>query len=278
MIAATPERIWTIMTDPIRLPYWMRIAEDVSDVSGPLEEVSTNYRLEYGIGMHARIEILEAERPTRYVIRASAFGASEKAVVTLAAIDSGTAVRVEIEHRATLGAVGRLLEFLFRLRGYEWTDRASLRRLKALAERHVPEPEVGGVYSLDAGGMYRIARVIARDEGVVHLRLFAGVLKRRPEPGSSPDLRMNPMPSDAAAMDKAMSQSFRASMRQFRRGQPLLRMDGGSGHRHLPFDIEAFGDAEPELITSGPVEDDAAPLVDGENRCLAIAAIGIVAK
>lgn len=95
------------MTDALRLPYWMRISEDVSDVSGSLEDAGTNYRLQYGLGMHARIEVLEAERPARYVIRGSAFRASETAVVTLDAVDSSTAFRVEIEHRAALGVLGR---------------------------------------------------------------------------------------------------------------------------------------------------------------------------
>jgi uncharacterized protein YndB with AHSA1/START domain len=138
-ISAPPERVWEILTDPERLPQYSATIIEVSDATGPLDQVGARYRgvaKVYGRRIEGTWETTEVVPMRRIVQRGSAAGGGAATVIgTLEPTDRGTTrAVVEIDYQLPAGFLGEIANKLFIERSVERDVRHTNENLKALAE------------------------------------------------------------------------------------------------------------------------------------------------
>lgn len=137
-IDAPPERVWEILIDPERLPQYNATIVEVSDATGPLDQVGASYNAVakvYGRRIEGRWEVTEVDPLRRIVQRASAGDEGAATVIgTIEPAGGGTRAAVEVDYQLPAGFLGELADKLFVERSVERDVRHSGENLKALAE------------------------------------------------------------------------------------------------------------------------------------------------
>ena len=104
VVSATPEDVWRVVSDPARLPAWWPNVSRVEDAS---PEAWTKVLMSPGgKAVRADYTLVEAEEPARVVwrheVEESPFErilSASTTEITLESRDSGTLVRISVEHR-----------------------------------------------------------------------------------------------------------------------------------------------------------------------------------
>ena len=137
-IGAPPERVWAVLIDPERLPQFNVTIVEVSDATGPLDQVGATYQAVskvYGRRIEGRWEVTEVTPLRRTVQRGSgAAGASATVDGTIEPSGDGTRAAVEVDYQLPAGFLGEVANKLFVERSVERDVRHTLENLKALVE------------------------------------------------------------------------------------------------------------------------------------------------
>ena len=134
-IDAPPERVFSILVDPDRVPEWRPSIERIAERSGPIDRPGTTFVTRYrGRTPDSHGTVLESEPPRLHVL--AGHGAVEyNARVALEPEGAGTRLRFDLTVRIPGGPLGRLAERAFLARKVERDSGAEFDRLKELAER-----------------------------------------------------------------------------------------------------------------------------------------------
>ena len=131
-IDAPVENVFAVYTDINRLPEWEAGIRKIEDVTGPGDRPGTTYAVRYG-PFASRSEVVEAERPSRLVIRtAGVLGLQARGTSTLIPEAGGTLLTILYETTWRYPWLGRLLE---KAMLNPSVLRRELNNLKALVER-----------------------------------------------------------------------------------------------------------------------------------------------
>jgi len=137
-IGAPPERVWEVLIDPERLPQYNVTIVEVSDATGPLDQVGSTYQAVtkvYGRRIEGRWEVTEVTPLRRTVQRGSgAGGASAIVDGTIEPSGDGTRAAVEVEYQLPAGFLGEVANKLFIERAVERDVRHTMENLMALVE------------------------------------------------------------------------------------------------------------------------------------------------
>jgi uncharacterized protein YndB with AHSA1/START domain len=262
MIDAPVERVFDLYTDPGRFPQWQRGLERVTRVTGPLDQPGSRYTLRAGPKMEMQAEVIDVIPGERHRQRSTGMRTEMVYDVAFAPTAGGTLVTFEVEVASRYGPATGLLSRLNRGNAGREIAR-ELENLKAFVERPEVRAAVGTWYSLDdGGGHHRLAHVIAADDTAVHLQLAPGTYRDRPTAMDTAPNKTAVAPDDPADF-KAVEPSIRSAANPLQSGQRLLLLDGGLGIAQFPITPGAFSDAQPEAITTGPVDARVGDLVEG---------------
>ena len=132
-IEATPEQVWLVYADPLRIPDWQTGKPVVAVVQGPPGAPDSTYVSRRG-PLAARTTVLSADPPRELVTRTDAYlGLSVGVTSRLIGRGGGTDLRLHaVTHwRRGLGPVAKIVELAIRSPG---EARKELANLKALVE------------------------------------------------------------------------------------------------------------------------------------------------
>ena len=130
-VAAPPEHVFALWTSLERMGEWVGGVTGVSDVSGPIDRVGTTYVVHFG-GVRSPTEILEVERPRRFVTRFGSWILRGRSSATFEPAGDGTRVTQEFE---TVGRVSAISSWVFSRGSYEGSFRGELEKFARIAER-----------------------------------------------------------------------------------------------------------------------------------------------
>ncbi len=141
-VAAPPERVWAVVSDPRNLPRWDRHIVGVEGVpeEGLREGVSYTTVLRFmGVRARVRAEVLAWEPPHRAVVRVSGPVAEATVTTTVEPAGDASILRHEVEYRFRGGPLGEVAA-----RSLEIVGGAHLAvRLGALAQKRDAEGGAG---------------------------------------------------------------------------------------------------------------------------------------
>jgi uncharacterized protein YndB with AHSA1/START domain len=135
-VAAPPERVFELWTDLERMGEWVGGVTGVSDVSGPVDRVGTTYVVHFG-PVRSPTEILEVERPRRFVTRFGSWLLRGRSSATFEPDGDGTRVTQEFE---TVGRISAISSWVFSRGSYEGSFRGELEKFARIAEREAARP------------------------------------------------------------------------------------------------------------------------------------------
>ena len=139
MIAATPERVWEVVMDPMRLGEWVTIHRALRHLSpGPPHEGSSMEQILHLRGADIRVRWLLVECVPPTLARWEGHGpARSKALIEyhLVAVDGGTRFDYQNEFQPPFGAVGALASRTVMGNVPQREADRSLAALRALIER-----------------------------------------------------------------------------------------------------------------------------------------------
>ena len=133
-IAATPEQVWHVYADPLRIPDWQTGKPVIKDVHGSAGEPGATYVSKRG-PFAAGTTVLTADPPHELVTRTDAYlGLRFDVTSRLIESSGGTDLRLRVatHWRRRLGPVAKLVERAILSPG---EARKELASLKALVER-----------------------------------------------------------------------------------------------------------------------------------------------
>jgi uncharacterized protein YndB with AHSA1/START domain len=142
MIAATPERVWELVSDTSRFPEWVAAAAAVPRTDGPAREGSTYDELTRLVGpFRAKTHwtFVESDPPRRLVQRSEDVPfASEFFVITeVAPSGDGSKVTSTLRARPSLGVLGASMFRIIESQQRKDTER-TVRKLAELATAERP--------------------------------------------------------------------------------------------------------------------------------------------
>ena len=137
-IAAPPERVWALLSDPERLSQYNVTIVEVRDPTGPLDQVGSSYDAVakvYGRRIEGRWEVIDVT-PMRRILQRGTGAAGAKATVngTIEPSGDGTRAGVEVDYQLPAGFLGEVANKLFIERSVERDVRHTLENLKELVE------------------------------------------------------------------------------------------------------------------------------------------------
>ena len=145
-MGAPIDRVWRLGTDIARWPEWLVGLREVTDLSGPGDQVATTAVLVLkgpGLVRHLRLEVTEVERPTlhSHVAREVGGGMSYTSTIRLTPAGDGTDFVWEQEIEAGRGLMGAIADRIF-VKGFsERNMRQSCDNFEALVRQaEVLEP------------------------------------------------------------------------------------------------------------------------------------------
>jgi uncharacterized membrane protein len=134
LIAAPPETVFGLYTDPGRARDWQSGVRDLR-VAGPPDQPGTRAVIAYRWPFKMTVEVLQVEPPARHVqhLRELLGLVTCTTTARFRRVESGTELRLEMDYRVAGGPIGRLFDARV---GDEMvaTIGGDLARLKALAE------------------------------------------------------------------------------------------------------------------------------------------------
>jgi uncharacterized protein YndB with AHSA1/START domain len=134
MIAAPPETVFGLYTDPGRARDWQSGIRDLR-TEGPPDQPGTRAVIAYRWPFKMTVEVLEVEQPARHVQRLRELLGLVTCTTTarFRRVQGGTELRLDMDYRVAGGPIGRLFDARV---GEEMvaTIGGDLARLKALAE------------------------------------------------------------------------------------------------------------------------------------------------
>jgi uncharacterized membrane protein len=110
VISASVEKVWAIFNDAQKLPDWMSLMTEVSDIQG--EGVGKTYKFVYkfmGIPFKGTTEVLE-QVPNKKSVVKSEGGASSTWTWEFAPVEDGTKVSVVVEYAIPGQVLGKFVE------------------------------------------------------------------------------------------------------------------------------------------------------------------------
>ncbi len=132
-VAAVPERVFDLYTDPDRVPEWRPAIAEIADRTGPMQAVGTTFTTRYrGRTPDSRGTVTASERPVRHVLE-GAGAVRYVARLALAPHAEGTLLRFALTVRLPGGPLGRLARRLVVRRKVERDVAQELDRLARLA-------------------------------------------------------------------------------------------------------------------------------------------------
>jgi uncharacterized protein YndB with AHSA1/START domain len=134
-VAAPPEHVFGLWTNLPRMAEWVGGVTEVTDVSGPVDRVGTTYVVRFG-PMKSPTEVLEAERPRRFVTRFGSRILRGRSSATFEPDGDGTRLTQEFE---TVGRISAISSWLFSRGSYEGSFRGELQKFCRIAERDFHE-------------------------------------------------------------------------------------------------------------------------------------------
>ena len=133
-IEAPPERLYTLLVDPDRLPDWMLGLKQVA-TTGPLDQPGSELTMKFGGPFTVKSKVIDTERGVRHQVRAREMLGLVTCTTTtrLEPMDAGTRLGVAFDYVVAGGPLGRRFDDMV---GDEMTGSATkeLARLKTLAE------------------------------------------------------------------------------------------------------------------------------------------------
>jgi uncharacterized protein YndB with AHSA1/START domain len=134
VIAAPPETVFGLYTDPGRARDWQAGVRDLR-VAGPPDQPGSRAAIVYRWPFKMTAEVLQVEPPARHVQRLKELLGLVTCTTTarLRRVEGGTELRLDMDYRVAGGPIGRLFDARV---GHEMVATAGrdLARLKALAE------------------------------------------------------------------------------------------------------------------------------------------------
>jgi len=240
------ERAFQVFSDASRFPQWQAMALRTFDQTGPLDRADSSVRIDHGPKMVRTLTVLEADPPSSLRYRQTGMGFDDITTVTFDGDGDSTTVTMSADLRVAGGPVGRMLERLSR----GSTDKeiqAELERFAEVVPRTVAVPDVGALVTADSGGGFRLLKVLATEEDVIHLALYPGTDRERPT-DPRPALERQ-APSVDPVEPRRLDPSIRHTASKIVPGSPLLRLDGGAGVPHLAVTRDAYADMRPEVLS-----------------------------
>jgi uncharacterized protein YndB with AHSA1/START domain len=247
-VDASVERTFEVFIDASRFSQWQALAVGALDQTGPLTEAGASVRIDHGPRMKRTMTILEADPPNRLRYRQFGMGFDDTTTAVFEPDGGGTRVTLSSALVVAGGPFGRAMEWLGGITGSTQKDyQAELDRFAAVASRRPIEPgPVGSFVTADCGVGFRVLKILAVDPDMVQVRLLPGVAPKRPvdlQPYLDGESRL----ADPLSL-RPLPLSVRASASKIVSGQPLLRLDGGTGVPHLALTTDAYTDACPEPV------------------------------
>ncbi len=140
---APVERVFELAIDYARYPDWSVLYEEISDISGPPDEVGTKFNgvvKLLGRKMEGWGEVTGVDRPRYLEIAGKGSGGTTKTVYRFTEVEAGTDATLELDYELPAGLFGKVADKLFVERSIERGLRHSLENFKAFVEEKVPLP------------------------------------------------------------------------------------------------------------------------------------------
>ena len=135
-VNAPPDDVFALWTNLQRMGEWVGGVTDVTDISGPVDQVGTTYVVRFG-PVRSPTQVIDVERPRRFATRFGNWILRGKSSATFAADGDGTRVTQEFE---TVGRVSAISSWLFSRGSYEGSFRGELQKFGRIAERDAGRP------------------------------------------------------------------------------------------------------------------------------------------
>jgi uncharacterized protein YndB with AHSA1/START domain len=136
-IEATPEQVWRVYVDPLRIPEWQTGSPTIEEVRGSGDQLGSSYVSRRRPGA-ARTTVMEVDKPRRLMTATKAYFGLRFDVTSLLKSQSGDTrleLHVETHWPRGLGLLGKLVEAAI-LNPRE--GEKELARLKRLIETNPP--------------------------------------------------------------------------------------------------------------------------------------------
>lgn len=130
-VAAPLEVVFDLWTNLPRMGEWVGGVTAVTDISGPVDRAGTTYIVHFG-PVKSPTEVLEAERPKRFVTRFGSWILRGRSSATFEPDGEGTRLTQEFE---TVGRISAISSWLFSRGSYEGSFRGELQKFARIAER-----------------------------------------------------------------------------------------------------------------------------------------------
>lgn len=139
-IAAPPETVYDIWSDPARSPEWTEGLTKVTDISGPVGRAGTSYTAWFGRA-GARVDVIAGDRPRRYAWRVRLGPIAAEFDSSFEPSTSGTTMTETVR---TAGPVAWLWNRVLSTGTYRGSFRGELREFSRICEREARSPGGGG--------------------------------------------------------------------------------------------------------------------------------------
>jgi hypothetical protein len=141
-LPASPEAVWSLVSDPTRFPEWADRTLEVSSADNPLR-LGSNYeernKVMGSITGRSRWTVVEHESPRRQTHRGEgiAMAAALDFFVELRPVENATEVTLGLRYRPAFGAIGLLLNRIYFRRSLEQSFQRTAANLAELARREL---------------------------------------------------------------------------------------------------------------------------------------------
>lgn len=128
---APPELVFDLWTNLERMAEWVGGVTGVTDVSGPIDRAGTTYVTHFG-RMKSPTQVLEAERPRRFVTRFGNWLLRGENATDFEATDDGTRITEEFR---TVGFIPAVSARIFASGSYRGSFQGELNEFVRIVER-----------------------------------------------------------------------------------------------------------------------------------------------
>jgi uncharacterized protein YndB with AHSA1/START domain len=138
-VKAPPEVVFDLWTNVERMPEWIGGVTDVVDVSGPVDVAGTRYTVMFGGKTKSPTEVLDAERPRRFVTHFGNWVLRGRNSATFEPENDGTRLAVTLD---TEGIFPAVMAWIFSFGTWRGSFRGELQHFATLAEAEAVPSQV----------------------------------------------------------------------------------------------------------------------------------------